>query len=181
MLRTFHPLIQQLSRTGWVRHVRENLRNAPAIGQVDELEQFMFSSARNALSAAAPVLAKMQSKRCFYCGESLHGSTDVDHFIPWVKYPRDLAHNFVLAHAGCNRSKSDMLAAQEHLENWMERNFRFGSEIAGSLTGFLADADCSVRVARWAYEQGVAAGAHGWSNATSTELLGSECLELLAT
>jgi 5-methylcytosine-specific restriction endonuclease McrA len=180
MLRTFQPLIQQLSRTGWVRHVRENQLNAPVIGQVDELEQFMFSSSRNALSAAAPILAKMQAKRCFYCSEGLHGSADVDHFIPWVKYPRDLAHNFVLAHSGCNRSKSDMLAAEVHLENWIERNLRFGSELTGSLTGFMADADCSVRVARWAYELGVGAGAHGWLNSTSTKLLGPECLELLA-
>ena len=38
MLRTFHPLIQQLARSGWVRHVRENTRNAAVIGQADELE-----------------------------------------------------------------------------------------------------------------------------------------------
>jgi len=41
---------------------------------------------------------------------------DVDHFIPYPLYPKDLAHNFVLAHPACNRSTSDVLAARSHLE-----------------------------------------------------------------
>lgn len=122
MLRTFHPLIQQLARSGWVKHVRENLRNASVIGQADELESFMFGSSRNALAAAGKVLARIQSGKCFYCGKVISQMGDVDHFVPWSKYPRDLAHNFVLAHAECNRRKSDMLAAERHLNRWLERN-----------------------------------------------------------
>lgn len=179
MLRTFHPLIQQLSRAGWVRHVRENRRNAPIIGQADELEVFMFGASRVTLAEAGKVLGKIQSKRCFYCDGAISGSGDVDHFIPWSKYPRDLAHNFVLAHAGCNRKKSDMLAAARHLERWIDRNARFGADIAGELKGFLADADCSIRVAHWAYEQGVVAGAHGWIEEKLTEPLEGRCLAAL--
>jgi hypothetical protein len=41
--------------------------------------------------------------------------------VPFSLYPRDLAHNFVLAHAKCNRSKSDSLAGRAHLQRWLER------------------------------------------------------------
>jgi len=32
-------------------------------------------------------------------------SGEIDHFAPWSRYPRDLAHNLVLAHKVCNRQK----------------------------------------------------------------------------
>ena len=64
----------------------------------------------------------MQQGRCFYCESNLKLGGDVDHFIPWRRYALDLGHNFVLAHKGCNSSKSDLLAAEKHLERWTERN-----------------------------------------------------------
>ena len=179
MLRTFHPLIQQLARSGWVRHIRENRRNASAIGKVDALEQFMFGASRTALATAATVLEKLQSGRCFYCGERIHRSGDVDHFIPWSKYPRDLAHNFVLAHAVCNRRKSDMLGAERHLHRWLDRNRRYAAEIQGQLSGFLADEACANRVATWSYEQAVASAAHGWVEKRVTEALSGSCVDAL--
>lgn len=179
MLRTFHPLIQQLACAGWVRHVRENGRNASVIGQADDLENFMFGASRHALAAAAVVLNKIQSGKCFYCGKSINSTGDVDHFIPWSKYPRDLAHNFVLAHAECNRRKSDMLGAERHLNHWLERNRRYGSDIEGEMKGFVADKACSNRVARWAYEQGVTTAAHGWVEKLVTEVLSQNCLDAL--
>jgi 5-methylcytosine-specific restriction endonuclease McrA len=181
MLRTFHPLIQQLARAGWVRHIRENRRNASVIGQADGLEAFMFGSSRNALVAASQVLVKIQSGKCFYCDEKISMAGDVDHFIPWSKYPCDLAHNLVLAHAKCNRSKSDMLAAESHLQRWLERNRRFGSEISCELSGLLTDCDRSNRVALWAYERGLTTGAHGWIKSKLTEPLNATCLELLVS
>ena len=176
MLRTFHPLIQQLARSGWLCHVRKNGRNASVIGQADELENFMFGSSRNALSAAGLILSKIQSGKCFYCGKPISKAGDVDHFIPWSKYPRDLAHNFVLAHAECNRRKSDMLGAERPLHRWLERNRLYGNDIAGEMSGFLANNDCSNQVTRWAYEQGVVTGAHGWVEGRTTEALKPESI-----
>lgn len=180
MLRTFHPLIQQLARAGWLNHIRQNQRNHQAIGQVDDLEQFMFGTSRAVLASVAPLLSKLQSKKCFYCGAPLRGPADVDHFIPWVKYPRDLAHNFVLAHPECNRRKSDMLAAERHLERWVARNATYGDEIVYGLNGFAADVDCSHRVAQWAYQQAVTSGGYGWVEKRTTERLLANCLALLA-
>ncbi len=33
-------------------------------------------------------------------GGAMKQDPHVDHFIPWSRYPRDLARNFVLAHGG---------------------------------------------------------------------------------
>ena len=78
---------------------------------------------------------------------------DVDHFVPFSQYPRDLAHNFVLAHPSCNRSKSDSLAAGPHLEKWLERIVQRGDSLAeiGMTAGMVADAQVSRQIAAWGY------------------------------
>lgn len=59
-------------------------------------------------------LRKIDGSKCLYCEQTLT-SADVDHFILFSKYPRDLAHNFVLPHPSCKRSKPNTLAAGPHL------------------------------------------------------------------
>ena len=76
----------------------------------------------------------------------------VDHFIPWSRYPRDLAQNFVLAHSACNLDKGDMLSAPAHLAHW---------------------------VARWAYSQAEATSAQLWVSLKYTVVAGRNCLEIL--
>jgi 5-methylcytosine-specific restriction endonuclease McrA len=179
LLRTFHPLIQQLARAGWVAHIRKNKRNTEIIGQMDELEMFMFGTPRASLAQVADLLRKIQSNKCFYCGASLSSQADVDHFVPWSKYPRDLAHNFVLSHVSCNRQKSDMLAAERHLHNWLDRNRRYGADLKSELNNFLVDIECSNRVTYWAYEQGITIGSRGWLDGKTTESLRRDCLRLI--
>jgi 5-methylcytosine-specific restriction endonuclease McrA len=180
-LRKFQGLIHQIARAGWVRHVRENSLNSGVIGELGDLEAFMFGLARSNLEPARELLMKLQSRRCFYCGNSLGTVGDVDHFLPWSKYPRDLAHNFVLAHAACNRSKSDMLAGLVHVEHWRQRNSEHGDTIAGELgeRGFLVDLDCSLVVARWAYQQAENSGAHAWTSKTQIDAIGPEYMAAL--
>lgn len=179
MLRSFHPLIQQLTRSGWIRHIRENQHNTSIIGHTDELESFMFGSSRIALNEVRLLLSKIQARKCFYCNHVIQNSGDIDHFIPWSKYPRDLALNFVLAHPQCNRSKSDMLAAQSHLVRWVDRNAKYGDEIQGSLNSFFAPSNSALHIARWAYTQGISAGAVGWISGTTTEPLQAALLTSL--
>jgi hypothetical protein len=64
---------------------------------------------RIALAAVRPGLLDLQDGRCFYCGGALSGSSEVDHFIPWARYPDDGIENLVLADAGCNGAKRDFL------------------------------------------------------------------------
>jgi 5-methylcytosine-specific restriction endonuclease McrA len=178
--RRYQGLIQQLARAGWVEHIRSNKQNTPMLGQLDDLESFMFGSARAALGDVASVLAPLQDHLCFYCRERIDQRAEVDHFVPWVRYPRDTAHNFVLAHRGCNNAKRDMLAGQRHLESWMSHLQKKGGEIGGQLRqlGFVADSKCSIRVALWAYEQGVETGSIGWIAQGHTEPLVDECLSV---
>lgn len=179
-LRRYQSLVQQLARAGWVNHIRSNKLNAPMLGQIDDLESFMFGSSRAALVEVGKVLAPLQDHRCFYCGQKIDQRAEVDHFIPWARYPRDTAHNFVLSHRGCNNDKREMLAAKRHLESWMERMHSRGKEIGELLAekGFVSDEECSTHIARWAYQQGVAVHAVGWVMKGTTEPLLNDCLAL---
>lgn len=77
----------------------------------------------------------------------------VDRFIPWARYPHDLGHNFVLAHATCNNNKSGHLAAHEHSDRWHEQNIILnGSALSSELdVYFTCDAERLEAVATWAY------------------------------
>jgi hypothetical protein len=151
--RAFHELIVELIRGAWLRYVRQY--NVAALGDAADLGAFLFGSERAPLQVYRPVLEDLQQGACFYCGRPLGGSTAVDHFIPWSRYPVDLGHNFVLAHSGCNGSKSDYLAAEPHLSAWLARNRQHGVELSARFDhfGVVHDLGSSVQVARWAYTQ----------------------------
>lgn len=151
--RTFHPLVLDLTRGAWIRFVRK--LNPELLGEQTELGEFLFGAQRNALEAVRLPLMDFQSGSCFYCRKPIRDSPHVDHFIPWSRYPVDLAHNFVVAHNGCNLAKSDHLAARPHLERWAERNSQRGYDLGAMAqeTGVPASLDTSVRITRWAYGQ----------------------------
>jgi hypothetical protein len=117
-------------------------------------------------------LADIQRGLCLYC-ERRVDSGEIDHFIPWSRYPRDLAHNLVLAHKQCNRKKSDLLAAEAHLESWVQRNEHYDSIIkdSGGDAGVLVDHPAALHVAAWAY-------AHGAGLRTSVWIEGDNCEHL---
>jgi 5-methylcytosine-specific restriction endonuclease McrA len=52
---------------------------------------------------------------------SLGRRDEVDHFIPWARYPDDAVENLVAADGRCNSAKRDFLASGGHLGWWMER------------------------------------------------------------
>lgn len=88
-----------------------------------KLQSFLFDTVRAGAAALCEDLAELQNGRCFYCNEKL-GSTqnikpEVDHFIPWARYPNDSVTNYVVAHSKCNKDKRDYLAANDHVTNWL--------------------------------------------------------------
>jgi hypothetical protein len=95
-------------------------------------------------------------------------------------YPTDLGHNFVLSHFQCNNSKSDYLAAEEHLAGWTERN-RAHQELNARLKeiGLPHDFHASVRIAEWAYEQTERAKGQVWVSRNVLRHLGPEWRKLL--
>ena len=179
-LRRFQPLVQQLARTHWVEHVKGNRLNHGILGEADDLEDFLFSTSRESLLALGAELRKIDGGKCFYCRDGLT-TEDVDHFIPFSLYPRDLAHNFVLAHPGCNRSKSDTLAAKPHLERWIERLVIHSDALAeaGQKAGMVVDVVVCRQVARWGYTSARVSGGHAWLAAAKYELIDDRYTALL--
>jgi 5-methylcytosine-specific restriction endonuclease McrA len=118
-----------------------------------ELERFLFGTERASLYAVRGPLRELQGGRCFYCDDRLTGGTDVDHFIPWSRYPDDGVDNLVAAHPKCNNSKRDFLAAEEHLERWVERGRASDADLraAAQKAGWHRDAERSTSVARAIY------------------------------
>ncbi|MDM1720008.1 HNH endonuclease domain-containing protein [Acinetobacter towneri] len=156
-LRQFSEIIEELCQKRWIDYIRKNSSNAPILNQLPNLEQFMFEPSRNQLNAVANVLVELQDCKCFYCNKSMRkGSYAVDHFIPWSMYPSDTGHNFVLADSSCNSKKSNLLASDEFLHKWQERNEEQNLIIVDriSVLGFLTDKERSHKVAEWAYAQG---------------------------
>jgi hypothetical protein len=90
------------------------------------LESFLFGTERIAVPAGLRQgLLEMQDARCFYCGERISGQRghqpEVDHFIPWARYPDNAIENLVVAHQHCNNDKRDFLAAVPHVTHWLDR------------------------------------------------------------
>jgi hypothetical protein len=162
--RLFYGLIHELVRGAWLRFVRGISENRLLLGDATDLSTFMFWSGRAPLDVYKPVLIEYQGGRCFYCRGPLKDKTDVDHFIPWSRYPVDLGHNFVLTHGSCNTQKSDRLAAVEHLERWCDRNIRHGRDLARAFQerNIVHDEHASWQITAWAYGQAQAAGSLVW-------------------
>jgi hypothetical protein len=171
--RLFYGLIHELVRGAWLRFVRSVSENRLLVGDAADLSDFMFGSGRATLDMYKPVLLEYQDGRCFYCLRPLKDKADVDHFIPWSRYPVDLGHNFVLSHGSCNTQKSDRLAAVKHLERWCERNIKHGQELVRAFQerNIVHDERASWQITAWAYSQAQAADAMVW-------LRGNELVEL---
>jgi len=165
--RTHHTLIRNLVRGAWLHLVRR--LNGGVLGEEADLHDFMFGGERTLLTPVRPLLRELQQDKCFYCGERLTGQkVEVDHFIPWSRYPVDLGHNFVLADERCNRNKSDTLAATAHLEHWLDQIQRSPVELDSAFAELMIPMNRgrSVRIANWAYSRDYERKAMMWLRAT---------------
>jgi len=162
--RLFYGLVHELVRGAWLRFVRNIKGNRPLLGNASDLSDFMFGSGRVSLEVYRPILIEYQRGLCFYCQRSLRDRSEVDHFIPWSRYPVDFGHNFVLAHGSCNAQKADRLASVEHLEKWCYRNQAYGDELAAAFCerNIVHDLTASWRITAWAYKQAQSADSLVW-------------------
>ncbi len=128
-----------------------------------ELERFLFGPERTSLEPVRAPLRELQRGRCFYCDDRIAGATDVDHFIPWSRYPDDGLDNLVAAHPKCNNSKRDFLAAEGHVQRWVRRRLECAADldaVAAGVNWFRAP-DKTAAVASAIY-LALAAGAQLW-------------------
>jgi 5-methylcytosine-specific restriction endonuclease McrA len=88
-----------------------------------QLELFLFGADRTQTAKIRAGLWEIQRRRCFYCDTRIHepAQSQVDHFVPWSRYPDDGLDNLVVADTRCNAFKSSSLAATEHLAQWAQR------------------------------------------------------------
>jgi HNH endonuclease len=163
VLRSFHPLVTQFVRGGWVGKVRKLEGNRSLLGNAADLHEFLFGSDRQTLEDFRAILQDYQSSRCFYCRKDVRAG-DADHFVPWSRYTVDLGHNFVYACKPCNSSKRNYLANVDHLARWRDDNIAHGAALTQAFAdrGLAYDLQRTDTVASWAYEQAERARAHGW-------------------
>jgi CRISPR/Cas system Type II protein with McrA/HNH and RuvC-like nuclease domain len=91
--------------------------------QENQLEDFLFGVERVSSARIRGGLWEIQKETCFYCAERIPEPIrgEVDHFIPWSRYPDNGIENLVVAHKRCNGDKRDYLAATDHVERWKRR------------------------------------------------------------
>ncbi len=169
-LRRFQPLIQQLARSRWTDYIKKNAKNIPILGEKDDLCSFLFETSRKTLALVCKELKALYGRKCFYCNKAT-SELEVDHFIPFSLYPRDLMHNFVLACSSCNRSKSDSLGAKAHLDKWakaVKKNDEAITQIGGTV-GVVTNLETSLSIAQWSYSAASGGQASRWIKAGQYE------------
>jgi hypothetical protein len=89
--------------------------------------------------------------------------------------------NFVFEHQACNRSKSETLAAKQHLHkllDFVQANVDNLSQI-GYDAGIMADQGSMSSVARWGYASAVQGGSQGWIRSAQYEPIDASYLNVL--
>lgn len=153
-LRRLRGVIVAMVQARWALWVREHNEKLAADR---ELEEFLFGSARSNVAAYAERFYELQSGRCFYSGDKLEkpSAGEVDHFIPWSRYPFDSPFNLVLASRKVNNAMRDQLKPAEWRSMWLARNQTdFAVLTAPEPIGFDAppeDATAAKAISDWIY------------------------------
>lgn len=110
-------LLRPVVQREWLHFVAR--RNSEEIDEF-RVERFLFGADRTSLLAVRGPLLEEQQGRCFYC-HGTGGPWEVDHFLPWARWPDDNLDNLVAAHSSCNNDKRAALAGTVHLRRWWPR------------------------------------------------------------
>jgi CRISPR/Cas system Type II protein with McrA/HNH and RuvC-like nuclease domain len=100
---------------------------------------------------------EIQNERCFYTHDRLNGlrEGELDHFIPWARYPFDSPFNLVMVSRKVNNSFRDSLKPTNLRRDWLERNEKFAHILtAPTPSGFGAppdDAATARAISEWLY------------------------------
>lgn len=144
------PLLRPLIELHWVRMVAA-LNGLDVEGE--RLRDHLFGPTRATFPPRLRAgLRELQDDRCFYCDQRLTTRADIDHFIPWSRWPNDTIENLVVADA-CNGHKSDHLAASDHARRWADRlhHHRADLEQIASSATWSSDAIRTVAIGRSTY------------------------------
>lgn len=121
------PLVRPLVELHWARDVA---RWTGIPTEDERLRAHLFGTDRTTFPRdLRDGLVELQRGSCFYCGQLLHRRIEIDHFLPWSRWPNDAIENLVAADR-CNTIKSDHLAAQPHLQRWANHAAQHASDLA---------------------------------------------------
>lgn len=154
-------LLRPLLKREWASMVAD--LNATVLPEA-RVEEFLFGAERTSTEPVRSRLYDLAGGRCFYCGAHLRDRFDVDHFIPWARYPDNGIENLVASDSRCNLDKRDHLAAPHHLHRWVRRAHERAPDLA-AIAGAAAwdrHPERSLNVARSIYLR-LPAGARLWS------------------
>ncbi len=144
------PLLRPLIELHWVRMVA-SLNGLDLEGE--RLRAHLFGADRSAFpTGLRSGLRELQDGRCFYCDERLSARSEVDHYIPWSRWPNDAIENLVLADA-CNNHKRDHLAGADHAQRWARRLATQAADlvIISSSASWTSDPDRTLAIGRSSY------------------------------
>lgn len=116
------PLVQRLWAARVARYNRDVISDSG-------LEEFLFASQRLAAVRLRVQLTEIQDGRCFYTGEALGRAGEVDHFLPWARFPNNAVENLVVASRRANSDRRAFLVAPDHLRRWRQRNEACGGDL----------------------------------------------------
>lgn len=151
-LRRMRGIIVALVQSRWALWIRENNDKLAADR---ELESFLFGASRSPVSVYAERFYELQSGRCFYSGTKLAAPNkgEVDHFIPWARYPFDSPFNLVLASREVNNKMRDELKKPEWRERWLERNDEHAAVLVKKFGAAEVDQETVRLIAEWVYKR----------------------------
>ena len=135
-------LIRPLVELHWVRQIAEwNQLDL----EMDQLWGHLFGESRVTFpSQIREYLWQRDAKSCFYCGTRISlDEVQVDHVIPWSRWPNNAIENLVASDARCNASKNDNLLGCAQVERWVQ-----------SLRANAAEMGSVARAARWESDLG---------------------------
>jgi len=146
------PLVRPLVEVHWIRQVAK-------WNQVDVESERLRGHLFGAERAVFPdwlrtALREAQVDRCFYCDARLGSlSGEIDHVLPWSRWPNDAMENLVLTDRRCNNDKRDRLVAIKHIHRWVERLEGQGADLAGiaASQGWDTSTDRSLALMRAGY------------------------------
>ncbi len=88
---------------------------------VARLESFLFGADRVSLQPVRAPLVELQQGLCFYCGGRLRAQAEVDHFLPWSRYPDDRLDNLVVAHTSLQLPQEGLPHQRGPPARWIRR------------------------------------------------------------
>lgn len=163
------PLIRMATQDVWVREVAAINRLQT---QEEQLRAFLFGADRIQLQRVGAGLRDLGATECYWCGGALGRTHEVDHVIPWSRYPNDDLFNLVLSDRECNNNKRARLIAAPLVERWTSRDQSGLASLAGELNWPFAP-QRSGQVAASAYRY-LPTGIATWAGRDEIRLLDEE-------